>query len=81
MADLESPLNEVNKDDEQKNIEEDEIVKKKYKWYNVNTYSLPAKSAYFFETARRISYTPPLVLFLTGIGLNESESGKILGFR
>ena len=53
----------------------------KYKWYTINWDILPAKGAFFFETARRVGCLPSLVLFLTGIGLDKVEAGLILGFR
>ena len=53
----------------------------KYRWYNINLDILPAKTAYFFDTARRVGSLTSLVLFLTGIGLDKVEAGIILGFR
>ena len=70
----EIPLKSVNEENE------DEPTHK-YKWYNINWDILPAKAAFFFDTARRVGCLPSLVLFLTGIGLDKVEAGLILGFR
>lgn len=53
----------------------------RHKWYHINTSILPAKCSYFFECARRIGYSPNLILFLTSIGLTKLEAGFIVGFR
>ncbi|XP_066934838.1 major facilitator superfamily domain-containing protein 6-like [Clytia hemisphaerica] len=78
MGDLaeEMPLKNLNDENDE---EGGEI--KKYKWYNINWNTLPAKAAFFFDTARRVGSLPSLVLFLTGIGLDKVEAGLILGFR
>ena len=52
-----------------------------YKWYHINIEFLPAKFGYFFDTAKRMGYLPNMILFLTSLGLSNSESGIILGFR
>ena len=52
-----------------------------YKWYNVNFEFLPAKLGYFFDTAKKMGYLPNMILFLTSLGLSNSESGIILGSR
>ena len=53
----------------------------KYKWYRIDPNAIPSKCAYFFESARRISYEPNMVMFLTSIGLNKAEAGLIFGLR
>ncbi|XP_066913636.1 major facilitator superfamily domain-containing protein 6-like [Clytia hemisphaerica] len=60
--------------------EEDQEVSTKYKWYNVNTEFLPAKICYFTDSAKKLTYLPNLILFLTSLGLSKSEAGVILGF-
>ena len=53
----------------------------KYKWYHIDPNAIPSKCAYFFECARRISYEPNMVVFLTSIGLNKAEAGLVFGLR
>ena len=52
-----------------------------YKWYNVNIEFLPAKICHFMDSAKKLTYLPNLILFLTSLGLSKSEAGIILGFR
>ena len=67
-------------EDEKEDVEET-TSRNTYKWYNINVEFLPAKFGYFFDTAKRMSYLPNMILFLTSLGLSNSESGIILGFR
>ena len=80
---LKTPLDEKkSKLDSEDKFEDDvDDFPSDYKWYHINSDSLPAKFAYTFEACRRLSYTPNLVLFLTGIGLSKTESGYVMGFR
>ena len=56
-------------------------VKHLYKWYHINWEMVPSKIAYFLDKARRLCYTPFLIIFFTSIGLSKVEAGIILGFR
>ncbi|XP_066913637.1 major facilitator superfamily domain-containing protein 6-like [Clytia hemisphaerica] len=50
------------------------------KWYHINMVFLSAKFCYFFDEAKKLTYLPSLILFLTSLGLSKSEAGIILGF-
>ena len=69
------------KDKNDGSVLHEESNAKIYKWYHVNTSTILHKLTYFSENARNLAFNPTLVLFLTGIGLNKTESGVIMGLR
>ena len=48
---------------------------------NVDMYMLPAKVCYFLTTGISGAFTPYMVPFLVGIGLNKAEAGLVTGLR
>ena len=72
---------EVNTEKKKVELLENEIKGTAQPWFAIDAYMLSSKISYILVSAKKSSFQPYMILYLTSIGLNPAESGFITGFR